>query len=285
MARPSIEAVTAANLADFAAFLHRHLNPAMSPAQWQERLCPAWAGAQAGNHGFLLRDGGDVVGGIGAIYAEREIAGRTMRTCNITSWCVLDSHRQQSMRLAMTVVNQPGELHFTDFSPTKVVGGTLRFFKFQPLDPRQRLLLNLPEAPWRAGRVLDQREGMRGALHGADRQALDDHLAFPWLRHLVIGDDAGWCHLIYKPRRYKRLPCAELLHVGQPAVLARHWGLLRGAMARRGFMFTQLEERWVQNAPRLSVLRTGFNEKLFLSPTLQAGQIDYLYSETMAMDL
>lgn len=285
MARPSIEPVTADNLAEFAEFLHRHLNAAMSPAEWQQRLCPAWAGGQGDNHGFLLRDNGAVVGGIGAIYAQREIGGQSERVCNITSWCVLDSHRQQSMRLAMTVVNQPGGLHFTDFSPTKVVGGTLRFFKFQPLDERQRLLLNLPWPGLRRGQVLAGSAEMRAALQGAERQALDDHLGFPWLRHLVIGDDAGWCHLIYKPRRYKRLPCAELLHVGNPAVLARHWHRLRNALAARGFVFTQVEHRWAPDAPRLSVLRSGFNEKLYLSPHLQAAQIDYLYSETMAMDL
>ena len=29
----------------------------------------------------------------------------------------------------------------------------------------------------------------------------------------------------------------------------------------------------------------GFNAKLFLSPTLSANEIDYLYSEAMALDL
>ena len=79
----------------------------------------------ASNHGFAIRNtAGRMVGGIGAIYAERIIRGRPERFCNITSWCVLDEYRSHSMRLAMALVSQPG-YHFTDLSPTTIVAGSL----------------------------------------------------------------------------------------------------------------------------------------------------------------
>ena len=95
------------------------------------------------NNGFLIRHEGRIVGGIGAIYAERLVRGRTERFCNITSWCVLDAFRAQSMRLAMALTGQPG-FHFTDLTPTEVVSKTLQFLKFKPMNERQAIWPNLP---------------------------------------------------------------------------------------------------------------------------------------------
>lgn len=282
MARPTIEPVTAANLAEFCEFLHRHLNSAMSPAEWQQGLRTSWSADQP-NHGFLLRDAGAMVGGIGAFYADRVIDGRIEKFCNITSWCVLDSHRQQSMRLAMTVIGQAG-YHFTDFSPTQVVGATLRFLKFQPIDERQVVLPNLPW-PALSGEVLSRPEQIAAALQGDALKRYQDHAGYRWLRHAIVGTPGNWCHVIYKPRVLKRLPCAGVIHVSEPALLAKYWRRLGAHLLGRGFASTQVEHRWLPHPPAPAVVQSGFNPKLFLSPTLPSERIDYLYSETVALDL
>jgi hypothetical protein len=281
MARPTIEPVTAANLAEFSAFLHLHLNATMDAAQWQRALQPGWPGG-GDNHGYLLRDNGQIVGGIGALYAERPLGGRRERTCNITSWCVLDSHRQHSMRLAMTVIGQPG-LHFTDFSPTAVVGGTLRFLKFQPLDDRQLVLPNLPGPG--TGKVLHRTTDIEQVLAGDALQIWRDHCGYPWLHHVLVGRPGQWCHVIYKRRMFRRLPAAELLHVSHADRLAPHRGRLARHLLGRGLLLTLVEQRLYGDPPRWCKVRSGFNQKLFRSDTLAAPQVDYLYSETMAMDL
>ena len=48
---------------------------------------------------------------------------------------------------------------------------------------------------------------------------------------------------------------------------------------------THVEKRMLTAPPRLARLRTGFNPKQYLSPTLAASDIDYLYSESVALDL
>jgi hypothetical protein len=50
-------------------------------------------------------------------------------------------------------------------------------------------------------------------------------------------------------------------------------------------MSTHVERRVLTKAPKLSAVRTGFNAKQFLSTTLAESDIDYLYSETVALDL
>jgi hypothetical protein len=283
MQRPSIEPIGAADLPEFAAFLHRNLNPAFSARAWEAAFRKQWT-PNPPNYGFLLRGQGRIVGAIGAFYADRPIRGRTERFCNITSWCVLDDYRRLSMKLAMAMISQEG-FHFTDFSPTRVVAETLRFLKFKPLDDQQAVVFNLPGGFLGGGRVLDQDGELRANLDGEDLAAYRDHAEFPWLRHLAVGEGAEWCYLVYKRARYKGLPSANIVHLSKPALFERHLGRLRAYFLMRGMATTQVECRRLSKPPWPSKLRSGFNPKLFLSPTLGSGDIEYLYSESVALDL
>jgi hypothetical protein len=286
MARPQIEPVTAANLDEFCTFLHDNLNPAITADGFRQGLTRSWH-VEPPNHGFAVRDAGRMVGGIGAIYAERPLTGARERFCNITGWCVLESHRAQSMRLAMAVTSQKG-WHFTDLSPTKVVGSMLQFLKFQALDERQAVLLNMPGLPGLPGlgtTVLHRPGDIEAALHGDALEVYRDHAGFPWLRHALVGRPGHWCHVIYKRREFKGLPTASILYLSDPGVFRRGWRRLGAHFLARGMVSTQVEARWLGQPPWPSAIRSGFNAKLFLSDRLQPAQIDVLYSETVALDL
>jgi hypothetical protein len=283
MARPLIEPVSAETLGEFAAFLHEHLNPDRSIEDWVKALSHHWGEQPRPNHGFVLRDDGRIVGGIGALYASRSIQGRLHKTCNITSWCVLDDYRKQSMRLAMALTDQPG-WDYTDFSPTEVVGGVLRFLKFTPLDERQTVLLPLP---WllAEGQSHSRPQAIESRLAGEALQHYRDHKDFPWLRHLVVGSGPDWCHVIYKRVDFKGLPAACIWHASRPELLERYWRRLANALLWRGFASIHIETRRAPAGLWPTRVRSGFNAKVYRSSTLLPGEIDYLYSESMAMDL
>jgi hypothetical protein len=283
MARPTIEAVTKDTLLEFGQFLHTHLQARRSPEAWASGLASQWAAAPP-NYGFVLRDAGAIVGGIGAYYADRVVQGRAERFCNITSWCVLDAYRQQSMRLAMALIAQPG-YHFTDFSPTKVVGNTLKFFKFKELDARVAVILNLPGLAPAGVQLLHRLESIRTVLPPDALKIVDAHAAFPWLQQVVVGLPGRWCHVIFKPRVFKGLPAATVLHVSDGDLFHQYFGRLSRHLLLRGFVSTHVECRALRRVPKPFAVRTGFNPKLYLSPTLNDADIDYLYSETMALDL
>lgn len=282
MAQPTIEPITAESLPEFAAFLHANLKASRSPEAWIEGLSKSW-GMSAPNHGFMLRDEGKIVGGIGAYYAERSINGQSQRVCNITSWCVLDAYRKQSMRLAIALIGQK-DYHFTDFSPTKVVGGVLQFLKFRPLDERQAVIINLPW-PALGSELLIQPTDMENVLLGDALRIYRDHKAFPWLRHVLVGTREKWCHVIYKRTRFKWLPSAHVLYLSNPAVFEQHYFRLARHFLACGLASTHVDYRFLSRRPWPSAVRSGFNAKVYLSPTLSDKDIDYLYSETMALDL
>ena len=235
------------------------------------------------NHGFVLRDAERIVGGIGAYYAESTIKGQPQRICNITSWCVLDAYRKQSMRLAMALIAQKG-YHFTDFSPTKIVGGVLQFLRLRPLDERQVVIINLA---WPAigSKLLTQPQDIENALQGDALRAYRDHTMFPWLHHVLIGTPNKWRHVIYKRTRFKWLPSAHVLYLCDPAIFEQRYCRLARHFIARGLASTQVECRFLTRRPCPSAIRSGFNAKVYLSPTPSDNDIDNLYSETMALDL
>jgi len=283
MARPTIEAITDATLDEFAALLHQQLNASRSAALWAAdfRRCMR---PESPNYGFALRDNGHLVGGIGALYADRTVAGRRERYCNITSWCVLPDYRQHSTRLAMALLAQ-GERVYTDFSPTKVVAATLRFLKFTELDERRAVSLNLPGLGCGV-RVLTRHEQIAAALPADARAAYDAHRQLPWLHHLALveGDGAA-CHVIYRRSRIKGLPAAHVLHVGDAAVYRRGRAALARHFWRRGLPFSVVELRTVAAPPKPYLLQTGFTRKVVLAPADAFSNVDYLYSETLLFDL
>lgn len=283
MAKPTIEPITDESLPEFAAFLEANMPAKRSAKDWISGLSTNWVAVRP-NYGFLMRDEGRVVGGIGAYYAERSIRGRNERFCNITSWCVLDSHRKFSMQLVMNVVGQSG-YHFTDFSPTKVVAGSLQFLKFKALDERIAVILNLPNFSSFSGRVLTDPIEIEKTLSGEMLNIWRDHSGFPWLKHLVVGGPNGWCHVVYKPGQFKGMACANIIYLSEGSLFSQYLNRLRRYFFWQGMTTTHVERRMLECMPKLSRVRTGFNPKQFLSQTLEPADIDYLYSETVALDL
>lgn len=283
MSRPTLEPVTASNLPAFAQFLHENLSSRRSARDWETGLRHQWC-ASAGNQGFVVCDAGRIVGGIGAYYSERTLAGRVERFCNITSWCVLDAYRAQSTRLAMALIGQGG-YHFTNFSPTSVVAGTLKFLKFTEIDAAVTVYFNLPSLPMRNARVVSSANQIESSLQGEALAAYRHHVVFPWLQHVLVGQPGRWCHVIYKRQSYKGMPAAFILYLSDRKVFRDGVHSLSAHLLLRGMVSTHLETRFLVAPPWLSTARSGFAPKLFLSPTLKANDIDYLYSESVALDL
>jgi len=85
MSLPTLEPIADADLPGFCRFLSENLSRDRAAEEWAKAFTQDWCPSKP-NNGFLIRHEGRIVGGIGAIYAERPIRGRTERFCNITSF-------------------------------------------------------------------------------------------------------------------------------------------------------------------------------------------------------
>ena len=286
MAQPSLHAIRDEDLPEFCRFLTEHLSAERTPEAWAQAFLQSWCPDKP-NNGFLIRHDGRIVGGIGAIYAERIVRGQPERFCNITSWCVLDAFRTQSGRLAMAVVSQPG-FHFTDLTPTEVVSKTLQFFKFKPMDERHVVWPNLPWPFGRRGgiRVITDPDRIGEVLAPADARAFRDHRHLPWLRHLAVGRPGACCHVVWRRTRLKGLSGSMILAFSDPDLFLRH-RLVIGShlLLRHGVPFTRVEARLLPRVPMPSIALAGYRNKVFRSERLTEADISNLYTELVALDL
>jgi hypothetical protein len=285
MALPTLEPIQDSDLLAFCQFLTEHLSSSRSAEQWAQTFQQNW-GVTKPNNGFLIRDQGRIVGGIGAIYAERIIRGQPERFCNITSWCVLEAYRAQSMRLAMAVVSQPG-FHFTDLTPTEVVSKTLQFLKFKPMNERHAVWPNLPWPFSRlcGVRVITDLDSIEEALSPADAKVFHDHRHLPWLRHLAVGRPGEYCHVVWKPNQLKGIPGGMVQAFSDAELFLRYRHAIGSHLLRQGSLYTRIESRLLPRLPLISRELAGFRNKVFRSDTLTEADISNLYSEIMGLNL
>lgn len=281
-----ISPIQAVHLPEVGEFLHRNLNQRFSAQRWIESLTHRWAAAVP-NHGMQLRDGDRLVGVFCAIYSDQVIDSRLERFCNPHSWCVLESHRHHGIGLLLQLMRQVG-YHFTMFTPNPKVAEVFRGLKFKDLDSRLLVFANLPD--WQALRpghfAVSQPAAIEARLSGLARAEYEAHRDIPWLRFAAFGTSRDACLAIYKPVRWKRLPCAWLMHVSSPAQFDRHGGLLRQhLLLQHGMASTRIEERWLAPRRRLAFRIQRTQPKLFMSKSLADPQIRDVYSELMSLDV
>lgn len=264
-----------------AEFLHEHLNQRISTGAWARSVEVPWDDDRP-NAGFMLLAGGKVVGVHLAFYSERTIEGRTERFCNLGAWCVLEQYRLNGLKLLTSLLAQEG-YHFTDLSPSGNVIGLNKRLGFQFLDTTTTLVLNLPwpSVPGRS-RIIADPEGIGARLSGAEQQIYRDHADTVAARHLVLVRGDRQCYVIFRKDWRQGLPVfATVLYASDPELLTelmRPFG--RHLLLRHGLAVTLLERAVVPSRPRLSfAIRDNPHVKMFKSPTLDADQIDYLYSE------
>jgi hypothetical protein len=276
--------ITDADVRRAAEFLHAQLNARVSAEHWARAVDVPWD-VEYPNAGFMLLADDEVVGVQLALYSERIIDGRSERFCNLGAWCVLPAYRFHGLRLLKSVLGQEG-YHFTDLSPSGNVVGINQRLSFRFLDTTTALVLNLP---WltrpRSDLISSDPELIESTVTGRDLELYRDHAAAGAARHLVLIRGDQWCYVVFRMDRRKRLPLfASVLHVSNPALframarpLARHLLIHHRALA------TLAEERIVGYRPRPSFLLRSPRRKMFRSPSLEPGQIDYLYSELVCV--
>lgn len=281
-----VSAIGVGDLCEVGQFLYENMGRRIAAERWVQSLTCGWSAEQP-NHGMQLRDEGRLVGVILAIYSDQQIGDRVERFCNPHSWCVLDGYRNFSLQLVLPLVRQRG-YHFTMFTPNPKVTEVFLGLRFKPLDDRVWLTPNLP-APLAGlgGRFIEVDPArLADRLGPVARAEYEAHRSLPWLHFVAFGRTGDACLAIYKTTRWKKMPCARLMHVSDRSAFGRHAGLLgHYLLTRHGLLVTRVEARFLERQPRLVHQTWRTQPKLFLSASLDDTQIRDIYSELVALDL
>jgi hypothetical protein len=221
-----------------------------------------------------------------AVYSDQVIDGKPERFCNPHSWCVLDEYRHASIDLVLAVLRQRG-YHFTMFTPNPKVAHIFMGLRFRVLDDGLLYFPNVPR-PWPSaggGFAEDRSEHIAARLQGAALAEFEAHRAIPWLHFVAFGRPGDACLAIYKRGYCKRLPCALLAHVSDPAAMQRHGHLLRARLLGCGLLVSRVEARFLVGAPPLAYRTKRSQPKLVSTRTLGDSKVRDVYSELMALDI
>jgi hypothetical protein len=260
-------------------FLHRNLNPRLSPAEWAGSIVPTWA-VESPNHGFQLVDDEELVGVHLAFYSQRLIGGEVENFCNLGAWCVLEPYRSQGIRMLRALLAQPG-YSFTDLSPSGAVVPLNQRLRFSSLDT-DTVLIPVRPFPWpRRTTVVADMDAIESRLAGPDKVIFEDHRHAPAARHLLLERGDRHCYVIFRHDRRKDVPAfASILHVSDRELFAESiTELTRHLLLRHRALCVLAELRVIGSRPAMSLRLKKPRPKMFRSTRVGADAIDYLYSE------
>ena len=275
--------------------LQRFQNPNVGEAQWRQ-LFVDHSGLQNDVFGYVMTDGDEIVGFLGATLGERTIRGKKHRFCNLSNWIVIDEYRDKSVGLlsrAIEAVEQHATI--TVLSPSPHVLKLFQLLRFHMLDKSERILLPSPSSVWSGlwtgTRVLTDRAAVEASLGGELLTIFRNH-QLPYNNHLLLETPEGPCYVLFN-RSWKavrgnlRLPFGRVHHISAPDVFVRHVGrVVASAMMRFLVAAVIVDERALRGAKVWhSVPRPGARSLgAFQSDELGPADIDGLYTEAVLLN-
>jgi acetoacetyl-CoA synthetase len=242
--------------------------------------------------GFVLTDGGRIVGHVATIYSQREIHGKTGIVCNFSGFYIEPAYRGLGLGATLVAATVRDEgITYTTHTPAPVTQRVMEALGFAILD--RHMLLFPPglnaETLWRSRVHIDLNDQtVRASLGQAERRIYDDHAPYDCL-HMTARDAGGTAYLVVKSRRRLRrvrsagIPFSQILYCSAPDVLARNLERIKLAIMRQQNTFgIAMNERLFPTAPR-AIRRQEIAQ--YRSPVFTPNELDLLYSEFVLLDL
>jgi hypothetical protein len=202
------------------------------------------------DRGFVLDDGGRIVGFLVVAYSRRRVDGRDVGFCNMGSWYVEPPYRASSLALLRSLLALD-DLTIWNLTANSTVRAIMEKHGFEVIS-RERFFCGPGAALARgaspACKVLDDPKVIEAIVSEEHRRILRDHLPYG-CGHYALAEDGDYCFVVTKrrplsgqwflprwlPRRVvlRNYPVSDLLHVSEPGLAQKHWARLQRRVMRR----------------------------------------------------
>jgi acetoacetyl-CoA synthetase len=257
---------------------------------WRPLCTTNWL-ADNPTRGFVLIDGGRIVGHVGTIYSQREINGKTGIVCNFSGFYIAPAYRGRGLGATLVAAAVRDErITYTSLTPAPVTQLVLEDLGFAILE--RHVLLFPPglnaETLWQSRVDIDVNDQtVRASLGQAERRIYDDHASYDCL-HMTARDAGGTAYLVVKRRLppvawWQRFPFSQILYCSAPDVLARNLERIKLAIMWQQKTFgIAMNERLFPKAPR-AIRKKDIAQ--YRSPGFTPNELDLLYSEFVLLDI
>ena len=257
----------------------------VSREDWVQLLSKHWFPDH--NHfGYVLKEGDQVVGFLGAFFSERNIGGKQFSFCNLFCWQVLEDYRKESLLLLRPVLNVP-DMIITSLTPSEVASVIFERFKFKKLEHQVMIFPLLPTLPLQSDIefVTDPRL-IESQLTDDDKKIFANH-SLSSCCHLLLTRprEENYCYLLYTRIRKKGLHFTQICFISDKDLFSKSFARLKWLFLRQNrTVFTIVDKRLVTDCK----LGLGFDytlrrPRLYRSDTLQPEEIDNLYNEILLL--
>jgi acetoacetyl-CoA synthetase len=258
---------------------------------WRPLYTTNWL-ADTPTRGFVLTDGGRIVGHVATIYSQREINGKTGIVCNFSGFYIAPAYRGRGLGATLVAAAVRDErITYTTHTPAPVTQRVMETLGFAILE--RHMLLFPPglnaETLWQSRVDIDVNDRtVRASLGQAERRIYDDHAPYDCV-HMTARDAGGTAYLVVKSRRRLRrlrsagIPFSQILYCSAPDVLARNLERIKLAIMWHQKTFgIAMNERLFPKAPR-AIRKKDIAQ--YRSPGFTPNELDLLYSEFVVLDI
>ncbi|MDX1484693.1 MAG: GNAT family N-acetyltransferase [Alphaproteobacteria bacterium] len=280
--RPAI----AADIEGICSLLHRRMSAEISEDGWRRLMTYPWL-ADKPDLGAIVEDGGDIVGYLGVIYADRRRRGRDFRTGNLTSWYVEKSYRRSGIGLdLLRMATRHSDVVYTSFTPTERTLPLLRLAGLRPLDGERCVWRRSGQRPRAGLRIIAEPEHIRSSLGREGRRLLADHAGLPVHPFLVRGATGDCLVLLSIHQDAGGGGRLEALYVEAPEVFASVAQDFADAVLPSDQIELAVDRRFLGAGP-LDTQPQKIRVPRYYRPApgVDPADVDILYSEIELLDL
>jgi hypothetical protein len=263
--------------------LLKSLDPSIDKATWARFFKPHWP-TEEDYVGYLLEEGGKVVGFLGLLFSTRVINGNREKFCNMTTWDVKEEYRKHSLSLLYPVLGLK-DYTITNFSATPKVNVMLKKLGFNSLDEKALIIFPNPFDLLRKKNryeVFFNNAIPSNYLNENDLNIFRDHSGYK-CTHVLIKLGNVSCYFIMKKIYKKGIPVASIQYINNAEFFAESINYVKyRLMLERKKMLLQVDSRMLKDYRIKNSVKISLKvQKLYRSQRISAGDVDNLYSELL----
>ena len=268
-------------------YLFRNMGK-ISHKQWFNILDGRWNSTND-HYGVVVEEGGELVGFLGIVFADRLLAGKPHRTGNITSWFLEKHLRRGGLGQAMLdLITSEENVTYTALSANFRSGALLKKIGWKLLEDT-RLFWNRTAKPSVKSIHIDSGFSLlEGRGYQQAKRILTDHAGLNLTPHLLTAapDEQLFFVTYMKKKGPDDTNHLEILHSSDSRLLTKYISEIANCLLPETNSVLSSDKRFLAPTAEPDDSQSLQIARYFKPANKQPGvQIDFLYSEVVLLDL
>jgi GNAT superfamily N-acetyltransferase len=284
MSGPKVRPAVASDIETVCRLLHEQMNRRLLPERWRRITSYGWLEDKP-DFGRVVDDGGRIVGFVGSVYADREIAGRRERVVSMSSWYLDKAYRGQGLGFELmgsATADDSATYTMITVSPRNLA--MLPKLGYRILD-HDRHVWSASGRP-AAGLEIEQDVAriLARVAHG-QRRMLQDHAELP-VRPILISTAGGNCLAVFSVKKKgEDVTYFDVMHLSDPGFFAQHAQTIADSLLPPGKAVLAADRRLLAGHETDGIVEPILVPRYYKSQRLAPSEVDNLYSELLLLDL